>query len=67
MDNLIIIFVNAFQIYLLVGLLFSIVFLWKGLTKIDANANGTNFGFKLLIIPGTIALWPMLLYKWVKS
>jgi hypothetical protein len=67
MEKFIYIFIYAIQIYLLIGLLFTIVFLFKGLTKVDVNATGTKIGFKLLILPGAIALWPILLYKWIKS
>jgi len=53
-------------IYLALGVLFVIPFLMKGLNKIDEGANGSTIGFKIIIIPGVIVLWPMLLSKWVK-
>ena len=54
-------------IYLLVGVLFVIPFLMKGLNKIDEGANGSTIGFKIIIIPGVIVFWPVLLSKWMKS
>ena len=54
-------------IYLIAGLLFAIVFLLKGLEKVDEGAHGATWGFKLIIIPGIMALWPFLLKKWIKS
>ena len=54
-------------IYLLVGLLFVIPFLMKGLNKIDEGAHGSTIGFKIIIIPGVIVLWPVLLSKWIKE
>ena len=54
-------------IYLLLGVLFVIPFLLKGLTKVDEGALGGTMGFKIIIIPGVIVFWPMLLRKWMKQ
>ena len=54
-------------IYLLLGVLFVIPFLMKGLTKVDEDAHGGTIGFKIIIIPGVIVFWPVLLTKWMKK
>ena len=54
-------------IYLLVGVLFVIPFLMKGLNKVDEGANGSTIGFKIIIIPGVIVFWPALLKKWISK
>jgi len=54
-------------IYLVLGVLFVIPFLMKGLNKVDEGANGSTIGFKIIIIPGVIVLWPVLLSKWMKK
>jgi hypothetical protein len=54
-------------IYLLAGVLFVIPFLMKGLTKVDEGAHGSTIGFKIIIIPGVIVFWPVLLSKWMKG
>jgi hypothetical protein len=54
-------------IYLVLGVLFVIPFLMKGLNKIDEGAHGSSLGFKIIIIPGVIVFWPALLSKWVKK
>jgi hypothetical protein len=54
-------------IYLLLGVLFVIPFLLKGLKKIDEGAQGSTIGFKIIIIPGVIVFWPVLLSKWMKT
>lgn len=51
--------------YLLSGIVFAIFFLGKGIEKVDAAAHGSGIGFRLIILPGTIALWPLLLQKWM--
>jgi len=54
-------------IYLVLGVLFVIPFLMKGLTKGDEGANGSTIGFKIIIIPGVIVFWPVLVSKWMKK
>ena len=54
-------------IYLLLGVFFVIPFLLKGLTKVDEGAHGGTIGFKIIIIPGVIVFWPILLNKWIKA
>ena len=54
-------------IYLALGVFFVIPFLMKGLNKIDEGAYGSNIRFKIIIIPGVIVFWPVLLSKWMKS
>lgn len=54
-------------IYLALGVLFVFPFLMKGLNKIDEGAHGSTIGFKIIIIPGVIVFWPVLLSKWMKS
>ena len=54
-------------VYLLLGILFVIPFLTKGLTKVDEGARGGTIGFKIIIIPGVIVFWPLLLRRWIKA
>ena len=55
-------------IYLFCGLLFAIPFVIKGVTAIDPDgAHGTKWGFRLIIIPGTMVFWPVLLKKWMTT
>ena len=53
-------------VYLAGGALFAIFFLSRGLEKMDTAAHGSGWGFRLIILPGTIVLWPVLLSKWMK-
>jgi len=54
-------------IYLLFGLAFALAFVIKGADKIDEGAKGATIGFKIIIIPGTMVFWPLLLAKWLKA
>ena len=54
-------------IYLSCGFVFAIPFVIKGANKIDEGAHGATWGFRLIIMPGTIVLWPVLLKKWIAA
>ena len=53
-------------VYLFAGLVFAIPFVLKGVNKIDEGAHGSKWGFRIIIIPGTIVFWPLLLKRWIK-
>lgn len=55
------------EAYLVVGILFGIAFVTRGVQKIDHAAEGTGWGFRLIILPGVAALWPMLLRRWIRG
>ncbi|MDA0322400.1 MAG: hypothetical protein O2923_06740 [Verrucomicrobia bacterium] len=52
-------------LYLVAGLIFAVPFTLKGAAAIDPTARGGSWGFKLLIIPGTVVLWPLLARRWM--
>lgn len=54
-------------LYLLCGFLFAVPFVIRGVKVIDEGAEGTKWGFRLVIVPGSIIFWPLLLNKWLKS
>ena len=53
-------------IYLAIGALFAIAFVIRGCSVIDPTAKGAGIGFRILIFPACVALWPLLLTKWLK-
>ncbi|MCG8460186.1 MAG: hypothetical protein MI919_28210 [Holophagales bacterium] len=57
--------VNLFLAYAAFGIVFALVFVWKGVGRIDPVAREGTWGFRLLILPGCAALWPLLLRRWV--
>jgi hypothetical protein len=52
--------------YLAAGLLFGVVFVTVGVARIDSAARGTSAAFRLVILPGSVALWPALAVIWVR-
>lgn len=59
--------VGLFEAYALVGLVFSGFFVSLGLQKLDSEARGSSLGFRLLILPGVSAFWPMFLARWIRG
>lgn len=55
------------ETYLGFGLLSALPFVLFGVQRVDAGAKGTSLGFRLLILPGAAALWPVVLYRYVSS
>ena len=51
-------------VYLACGMVFAIPFVFVGASRIDPHAAGGSWGFRLLILPGSMALWPLLLLRW---
>ncbi len=57
--------VNALYVYALAGAVFAAAFVTAGVKRIDPQAKGSSIAFRLLIVPGTIAFWPLLLRRWI--
>ena len=54
-------------IYLAIGAVFAPLFAFLGVKRIDPSASPGTLGFRLLIMPGAMLLWPWLLYRWIRS
>jgi hypothetical protein len=53
-------------IHFAIGVVFAIAFQARGLGQIDAAAARGSRGFRVVITPGVIALWPILLCRWLR-
>jgi hypothetical protein len=58
---------GAMYAYALAGVLFSVSFVLRGVQKVDHQAKGSSIGFRLLIFPGAVAFWPLLLKRWIRA
>jgi hypothetical protein len=54
-------------LYLLCGVIFAIPFVMVGVGKIDPHAAHGTWGFRILILPGTALLWPLLAKRWIQG
>ncbi len=53
--------------YLAVGLPFGLWFALRGVNRVDPDAAAGSWGFRVLILPGSVALWPCLLRSWLRA
>jgi hypothetical protein len=53
--------------YVLSGLAVGVPFVLRGVDRVDEAARGAPVAFRLVILPGTAALWPLIAVKWVKA
>lgn len=59
--------VEAAGIHLAVGMVVAVAIHWRGLPRIDPATRGAGIGFRILITPGLVALWPWLLVVWRRA
>jgi len=45
--------------------MFAAPFVILGVTQVDEQARGSSIWFRVIIFPGTVALWPWLLKRWL--
>ena len=60
-------FVDALALYGLAGAVFAAVFITAGIDRVDPVAQHAPVSFRLIVIPGVAALWPLLLVRWIRS
>ena len=60
------IIVSIFYFYIILGLLFGAWFVFKGIQQVDDGMEGAKPGLRLLLLPGTIALWPLMAMKYMR-
>ena len=58
--------VFALALYFGAGLAFALLFAWRGAAAIDPSAREGTIGFRLVIVPASALLWPLLLARWVR-
>ena len=47
------------------GLVVALALELRGLARIDPAVTGSSWGFRIAIFPGLVALWPLLLRRWL--
>lgn len=67
LEQFVTVFLDLLYFYAGAGAIFALVFVIFGLQRIDSQAAGAGWGFRLLVFPGSIAFWPLLLRRWVSG
>ena len=57
----------AFALYLGLGVLFALPFAARWAGRLDPAAAAGSWGFRILIVPGAVLLWPLLLYRVLRA
>ena len=64
LESLVGVTVSIVGLYLAIGFIFAVAFAFEGVNRVDPAAQKGTVGFRLLIIPASTALWPMMLRRW---
>lgn len=57
--------VGAFEAYGAFGVAFALMFLPRGVTRVDPRVAAAPKTLRLLILPGIVALWPLFAWRWI--
>jgi hypothetical protein len=49
--------------YAFSGMVFGLYFIIRGAARLDTGARQMSVAMRLLLLPGSVALWPLLLIK----
>ena len=65
MDTIAVVLFGALVLYLAVGLMIAIAFVVAGVTRVQPAP--VTLGARILLLPGALALWPIVLSRWRKA
>jgi hypothetical protein len=57
----------ALGLYGAIGLLFGTAFVVRGVARVDPVAARAPWHVRLLFLPGSAALWPVMARKWARA
>lgn len=66
-ENLATFIVWAASAYVGAGLIFVGPFVVRGVQRVDPVARGAMWGFRVVIAPGVVLLWPLLAVRWISG
>lgn len=61
------ILVDVLAAYGLTGAVFAVAFVTMGIQHVDSVAEHAPLGFRLVVLPGVAALWPLMLVRWLRA
>jgi len=53
--------------YLAIGSLVAVPFLIFGIGRVDPAAKAAPWTFRALVFPGVVAMWPLVVRRWLSS
>ncbi len=58
--------VHTIATYIVAGAAFAALFLWRWVGRLDSAAEHGTWGFRLLVLPGVAALWPLFVVRLIR-
>jgi hypothetical protein len=58
---------SLIYLYLAIGMFVALIVVTRGLARIDHETQGAGIGFRAIIFPGVVALWPVLLRRMIRG
>lgn len=55
------------ECYALAGVLFALMFLPRGIVRVDARMRESPKTVRLLLFPGVAAFWPLFAWRWMSG
>jgi hypothetical protein len=59
--------VYGLALYVAVGAVTAVAFVTLGLSRVLPNPIPATLGARILLFPGSVALWPYILIRWSKA
>jgi hypothetical protein len=53
--------------YLGIGSIVTVPLVLSGIGRIDPAAKAAPWSFRVLVVPGVVAFWPLLLRRWIAA
>ncbi|HJK99762.1 MAG TPA: hypothetical protein RMF84_21215 [Polyangiaceae bacterium LLY-WYZ-14_1] len=57
--------IDVGRVWVAVGLAVALPFVTIGIGRVAEGAQGASIPFRLLMIPGSVVLWPVVLWRWI--
>ncbi len=58
---------NGIALYLSAGAVIAMLFLLFAAPRLDNATKQSSIAFRLLIFPGLVALWPLIILRWLSG
>jgi hypothetical protein len=58
---------SAFAFYIAIGIAVGIAFVLFGVTRALPHPTPVSAGARIVLLPGSVLLWPLVLRRWLKS
>ena len=59
--------VNLSGCYAALGAVFAVAFLWRWVGRLDPAAVHATWGFRVLVFPGVVMLWPIFVARLLRG